>query len=226
MRPTASAWEAQCVNETRKRCKQIASGIRGLEWLGMTIQDAEQQLSLAVVGACRQWAVENRGKPPSAYLNCAIRRKKLRLWTDIKKSAERGGGWKASNLSEDRMIGVLRTVESGDSPEDAVYEIERQSGAQFWEALLKHRFSPAEYALLRMRADGWTSSEIGELTGLHHESGEVHRVVRQRYWAIKKKAADFLRSVGIETVEDALSATLREKDAAWEKAWRKWGKSE
>jgi len=121
------------------------------------------------------------------------------------------------------MLGVLRTVESGDSPEDAVYAVERQSDAQFWEELLKHRFTPAEYALIRMRADGWTSSEIGAITGLHSGDG---RVVRQRYWAIKKKAADFLRSVGIESVEDAMSATPREKDAAWEKVWKKLGRSE
>lgn len=205
MRAEPSAWEAQCVSETRQRCYRTAASIGGLARIGLTVEDAQQLLSLAVVAACRSWAVDHIDKPTPAYLNWAIRCRKLKLWTAISKATERG-----CDLDDNPEVPDTAFV-----PDDLVEKSERQDIAVDWEAVLKHRLSPTDFALLRLRAEGFTNAEIESLSGLY---GGDNRGVRRRYYEVKKKASDFLKSCGIDTSEAALDAAPEQRHAAWKKA--------
>jgi DNA-directed RNA polymerase specialized sigma24 family protein len=212
MREIASAWEAQCVAETRRRCERTAAAIGGLATIGLNAEDAAQQFSIAVVEACRHWSIGHEDKPSPAYLNMAIRRRKLKLWTAIRRATERG------YQTDDNHEAVEDEVTLG--PDDMLLDHERQSQAGGWETLVKHRLSPAEFALLKLRASGWSNTEIAEATGISREGDEVHGLVRRRVWAARKKASDFLRSCGIDGVEEALEASQEIRHGAWEKVSR------
>ena len=208
MRREPSAWEAQCVSETRQRCYRTAASIGGLARIGLTAEDAQQLLALAVVAACRAWAEDHQDKPTPAYLNWAIRCRKLKLWTAIRKATERG-----CDLEPDPKV-----PDQAYNPADLVEKSERREIAVAWEAVIQHRLSPTDFALLRLRAEGYTNSEIESLSGLLHGDNAG---VRRRYYEVKKKAADFLRSCGIDTSEAAIDAPMEKRHAAWKKAIKK-----
>ena len=219
MRQQPSAYEAQCVAEMRRQCVITAASIWGLHCIGMRTEDAQQHLALAVVAACRTWAEEHVDKPPTAFLRWAIRCRKLKLWRSIRVAIEHGeGGWKlhaGSDTAADNEPSEPMVPDSTYCPEALTSGLERQSNAAGWEAVLHHRLSPTEFALLRLRAEGFTNREIEELGDL--STGD-NQGVRRRYYDVKRKAADFLRSCGIQSSESALEACSEDRDAAWKKA--------
>ena len=210
-----SAWESQCVAEKRRLCESIAASIAGLATIGSNAEDAAQLLSLAVVAACRHWAVSNDDKPPSAFLNCAIRRKKLKIWRSIKSVSE------FTVLSDNDELLSKPDLKASTDP---VIESERNLHAKSVLALLMHTLTPSEFALLQWRNGGWTNSEIAQMTGNFAEGEELHGKVRREYWRVKKKAADFLKSCGIDSVEAALDATPEVRDAAWKRSIKRKAK--
>lgn len=201
------------MKESRRRCARVAVGIKGLATIGMTTDDVTSEMLIEVVLACRSWARQHEGKPPQAYLNCAIRRKRNALYDAIRVKIEREFPPGRNPDWEPSMV-----PDRGDNPEGVTEAIERANELGDWSAIVAARLTPGEIGLLKLRALGWTNTEIAQQTGLQREGDEVHGVVKRRVWRARKKARDFLRACGIDGVEAAVAATPEDKDVAWEKA--------
>ena len=218
MRTKPSAWEAICVSEMRKRCESTASSIGGLDKIGMNREDAVQQMLMQVVEACRLWAVDHEDKPDSQYLGCAVRRRKLKLWTKIREAGAKAVYPKGA---DGEPVQVDQIQSDNPSPEEEASSLEGMVFSEPWLAILRHTLDPSEYAILDLRSKGWKNREIALATGEWSDPDDIGGVIRRKYWATKKKASDFLKSCGIGSLEAALNASTEIRDAAWEKAVEK-----
>jgi len=203
-----SGWEAQCVAECRSSCEKVAMATKGLGAIGLETEDAVQLLLLEVVAACRLWAVQNVEKPPKAYLNCAIRRRNMKLWSEIQRANKRKA---IDDFEIDEVIDDNR-----DDGFDHVQDLERQDSLRIVDHALRMHLSPADYTLIRLRADGWSNREIAVKAGIQTKSADVGGRVRRKVYEAKQRAKDVLTAVGIESVEDAVLASTETRNAVWE----------
>lgn len=208
---TISAWESECVADCRPVARRAAATIGNLHTIGWTAEDAENELLMQVAIACRHWAAKHVGKPPMGYLVNTIKRHKYRMFEKIRKSTERGGTVDSEPLPPVKDDNPTR------SPDWATRERERPVSN-----LLGAVLTPAEIALLKLRVDGWSNTEIAALLDIETGDNQTPAdVVKKRHYYVRKKARDFLQACGIGTVEGALTAPPEVLHAAWTKAHKR-----
>ena len=195
-----SAYETVTVRAYRARCHAVASRIGALSAIGMTADDAASEFQIAVVMACRYWERQSDDAPPDSYINCAIRRTRGKLYAQIQRALARG---EAEDVAEHTQI-----ADDKPDPEQTTQSGVDQITAAQWEAVLATVLSPKEIALLRLRALGWTNREIAKQI-----AGDNQRIKKQ-VWRAKHKARDFLKGLGIDTLDAALSVDSTEIEEA------------
>ena len=194
----ASAWEAQCVAELRPRCAKMARSINGLAHLGLSSEDACQILLLAVVEACRGWAERESTRPPPAFLNCALRNRRIKLWKKIRVRAVNKYAVESEARAEIEATILPDTVES----------IGTRKAAQAIAQALSLKLSPTDFALLSLRARGKTPEDIATILKIS-DFGNIapNTLVSHRLLKARRKAMKFLRSYGIDTFENIEDVT-------------------
>lgn len=215
MNRSPSAWEAQMVAEWRQRCKTTAASILGLWRIGYRVEDAEQSLTLSVVEACRSWANQSESKPPPKFINCALRRRKFRLWERIKAATIGGVNDRLPEEVEDQGECPARDQQkSAHSPESTLQKKQELEAAKAVLSSISLVLSPSEMALLRLRCEGRPHLEIAHFLNDQHAA----KTLKWKLHRTKKKARNFLNTCGIVTSEDVFETSKERQSEIYKKA--------
>ena len=216
----ASAWESVVVAQMRPKVVRMALGIRGLAHLKWDAWDAENELLLSAVMACRTWAVQHATEPPAGYVMQAIVRKRYRIWEKVRKAYEQvkleAGPYESKDVYSDYYAsgGVKLQTHATRTDTDTTplsnLEVKSDEGSHARAVYrLRQKLPPSDFAMLQLRTMDYSTREIAEIMDLHKEGKPDHQEVSRKLYRIRKKAAEFLKQVGIYTIKDVEEADHR-----------------
>jgi len=205
-----SGWEAVVVAETRSKCEAMARRTFGLANAGLTTEDVVQTLQIEVVKACRTWAEGHSDKPPSRFINHALRCAQLKIWRSCKTAQDRVG--RLPDYIDD--VGEVPQLMVDDNPvEDQNRQVALFKVAKAVEVVV----SPKSYAVMKAKAEGH------KLVDLAVDMGITAKRIHNDISITRKKAREFLARCGIEKMQDAEMLTpevlhnVRQRSKKWDR---------
>jgi DNA-directed RNA polymerase specialized sigma24 family protein len=188
----------------RDKIVKMARTIQGLNHLGWTFDDAENELLIAVIKACRAWVERSADEPEPAYLMQAVVRRRFRIWESIRKA------WDRDVTQRDDFDATTETIGDNSTPESEKIEQGEQSGQEAVVYALRRQLPEHQFAILQLRALGFSTALIAESMGIKCGDGKPdHQEVSRQLYRIRQRSAEFLRQIGIQTCEDAKNVNRR-----------------
>ena len=210
-----SAWESVVVSKMRPKIVKMAKGVRGLHHVGWTEEDVQNEMLIAVVKACRSWAVARNTEPEPGYVMRAVVRRRYRIWERVAKAYKEETLNRTDLLDENneqRALGLDHAAAGDNTPSQPDHALAQSIVAHNHGSVvyaLRQRLEPDDFAMLQLRSMDFSTRDIAEVMGLLRDGTPDHQEVSRQLYRIRRKASEFLRQLGIHTLEDAEHADRR-----------------
>ncbi len=193
---------------------RLGRRVWGLHRLGMNEDDVQADLCEALLLGARKFANVGGDPPPDALAFCILRRRAWKLARRQRVPGRRihDNSYPLRSREDDRPIEVA----DDDAPgaEDGVGDDDFEELCVGLAYALRRNLPPAAWAVLHLRfVDELEPSEIADMVGLSEYDPDAVHHTSHRIAHAKEAAREFLRTLGIGTLTQAVGLGLGDFDA-------------